>query len=165
MNKFVQTIQISMNPTNFCIFQVDEATILKVCDIYDWDGKGELDLFFLGDVVYACGLNTTKKMCVSLGQTDEEGKKFAKYDEIVEKVQAANAAPDSNGTYKDYMQLCKLYDKQGNGTMMLGELENILANLGKNSIFIISGKNLHLTPRQWGVVKFETRVDIGKSWQ
>merc|ERR1712158_200870 len=53
---------------------VDEATILKVCDIYDWDGKGELDLFFLGDVVYACGLNTTKKVCVSLGQTDEEGK-------------------------------------------------------------------------------------------
>merc|ERR1711997_422610 len=55
---------------------VDEATILKVCDIYDWDGKGELDLFFLGDVVYACGLNTTKKVCVSLGQTDEEGKKL-----------------------------------------------------------------------------------------
>ena len=39
------------------------SAILKVCDIYDWDGKGELDLFFLGDVVYACGLNTTKKVC------------------------------------------------------------------------------------------------------
>merc|ERR1712072_743522 len=91
-----------------------EATILKICDIYDWDGKGELDLFFLGDVVYACGLNTTKKVCVGLGMTDEEGKKFAKFDEIVKKVQEAKAAPDKNG----------------NGTMMLAELENILANLG-----------------------------------
>jgi len=109
---------------------VDEATILKICDIYDWDGKGELDLFFLGDVVYACGLNTTKKVCVGLGMTDEEGKKFAKFDEIVKKVQEAKAAPDSSGTYKDYIDLCKLYDKNGNGTMMLAELENILANLG-----------------------------------
>merc|ERR1711890_69483 len=83
-------LQLSIN-------MVDEATILKVCDIYDWDGKGELDLFFLGDVVYACGLNTTKKVCVSLGQTDEECKKFAKFTEIVEKVNAAKAAPDSSG--------------------------------------------------------------------
>jgi Ca2+-binding EF-hand superfamily protein len=109
---------------------VDEATILKICDIYDWDGKGELDLFFLGDVVYACGLNTTKKVCMGLGMTDEEGKKFAKFDEIVKMVLAAKDTPDSSGTYKDYMDLCKLYDKNGNGTMMLAELENILANLG-----------------------------------
>lgn len=109
---------------------VDEATILKICDIYDWDGKGELDMFFLGDVIYACGLNTTKKVCVGLGMTDEEGKKFAKFDEIVKKVQEAKAAPNSSGSYKDYMDLCKLYDKNGNGTMMLAELENILANLG-----------------------------------
>merc|ERR1711997_800682 len=95
---------------------VDEATILKICDIYDWDGKGELDMFFLGDVIYACGLNTTKKVCVGLGMTDEEGKKFAKFADIVAKVQEAKAAPNSSGCYKDYMDLCKL--------------EDILANLG-----------------------------------
>ena len=77
----------------------DAEAIIKVCDIYDWDGKGEIDLFFLGDVIYALGMNTTKKVCVSLGQTDEEGKKFAKFDEVVEKVNAAKAAPDSSGTY------------------------------------------------------------------
>ena len=108
----------------------DADAIIKVCDIYDWDGKGEIDLFFLGDVIYALGMNTTKKVCVSLGQTDEEGKKFAKFDEVVEKVNAAKAAPDSSGTYADYISLLKLYDKQTNGTMMLAELENILANLG-----------------------------------
>eukprot|EP00091_Calanus_sinicus_P022459 TRINITY_DN7121_c0_g1_i2.p1 TRINITY_DN7121_c0_g1~~TRINITY_DN7121_c0_g1_i2.p1 ORF type:complete len:176 (-),score=57.26 TRINITY_DN7121_c0_g1_i2:117-569(-) len=102
---------------------VDAEAIVKVCDIYDWDGKGELDLFFLGDVIYALGMNTTKKVCVSLGQTDEEGKKFAKFDEVVEKVNAAKAAPDSSGTYADYISLMKLYDKQSNGTMMLAELE------------------------------------------
>jgi len=109
---------------------VDAEAVLKVCDIYDWDGKGELDLFFLGDVMYALGMNTTKKVCVGLGQTDEEGKKFAKFDEIVAEVNEAKNAPNSSGNYHDYVELLKLYDKNSNGTMMLAELENILANLG-----------------------------------
>ena len=109
---------------------VDADAVLKVCDIYDWDGKGELDMFFFGDIMYALGMNTTKKVCVGLGQTDEEGKKFAKFDEVVAKVQAAAATPDSQGSYADYIELMKLYDKNSNGTMMLAELDNILANLG-----------------------------------
>merc|ERR1712088_253769 len=102
---------------------VDEAKVKYICDIYDWDGKGEIDLFFLGDVMYALGLNITKKACVAQGQTDEEGKKFAKYDDIVEKCKAAVATADS-------LELLKLYDKNSNGTMMLAELDNILCNLG-----------------------------------
>merc|ERR1712240_776335 len=102
---------------------VDAEAVKKICDIYDWDGKGELDLYFLGDVMYALGMNTTKKVCVGLGQVDEEGKKFAKVDE-------AKNAPNSSGNYHDYVELLKLYDKNSNGTMMLAELENILANLG-----------------------------------
>merc|ERR1712098_89226 len=109
---------------------VDADTVKKICDIYDWDGKGELDLFFLGDIMYAMGFNTTKKVCVGLGQTDEEGKKFAKFDEVLKKCEEAVKAPDSQGTYADYIELLKLYDKNSNGTMMLAELENILANLG-----------------------------------
>ncbi len=38
------------------------SAVKKICDIYDWDGKGELDMFFLGDVMYALGMNTTKKV-------------------------------------------------------------------------------------------------------
>jgi len=109
---------------------VDEAAVLKVCDIYDWDGKGELDMFFFGDIMYALGMNTTKKVCVNLGQTDEEGKKFAKFDDVVSKVKEAVGTPDSQGTYADYLELLKLYDKNSNGTMMLAELDNILSNLG-----------------------------------
>merc|ERR1712180_70895 len=102
---------------------VDADTCKKICDIYDWDGKGELDMFFFGDILYAMGFNTTKKVCVGLGQTDEEGKKFVKFDEAIK-------APDSQGTYKDYVDLLKLYDKNSNGTMMLAELDNLLCNLG-----------------------------------
>merc|ERR1719320_1054933 len=82
--------------------------------------------------MYALGMNTTKKVCVGLGQTDEEGKKFAKFDDIVEKVMLqkppptplepttttlsslssmTKTTPDASGTYHDYIELLKLYDK------------------------------------------------------
>ena len=109
---------------------VDAEQVMKVCDIYDWDGKGELDMFFLGDIMYAMGFNTTKKVCVGLGQTDEEGKKFCKFDEVLKKCEEAVKTPDSQGVYADYLELLKLYDKNCNGTMMLAELDNILCNLG-----------------------------------
>jgi hypothetical protein len=50
-----------INQLNVCIFLFSTA-VKKICDIYDWDGKGELDMFFLGDVMYALGMNTTKKV-------------------------------------------------------------------------------------------------------
>merc|ERR1711972_821181 len=90
---------------------VDAEAVKKICDIYDWDGKGELDLYFLGDVMYALGMNTTKKVCVGLGQVDEEGKKFAKFDDIVSKVNEAKNTPNSSGNYHDYIELLKLYEK------------------------------------------------------
>ncbi len=29
------------------------VAIKKICDIYDWDGKGVLDMYFFGDILYA----------------------------------------------------------------------------------------------------------------
>jgi len=106
------------------------ADIIKICDIYDWDGKGELDLFYLGDVIYALGYNITKKICKGLGMQEEEKKKFAKFDDVVKLVQEAVNTKDNQGKFNDYIELCKLYDKNENGTMMLAELENLISNLG-----------------------------------
>ena len=66
---------------------------------------------------------------------EEESKKFLPFDDVVKLVHQAEAAPDKEGNYHDYVELCKLYDKNENGTMMLAELENILSNLGNcNSV-------------------------------
>ncbi len=76
------------------------------------------------------------------GQQEEECKKFLPFDDVVKLVLEAEKAPDREGNYHDYIELCKLYDKNENGTMMLAELENILSNLGKLdlifSFFILS---------------------------
>merc|ERR1712179_589710 len=65
---------------------------------------------------------------VSAGKTKKE-KKYASFDDVVKLVGDAKAAPENMGTYHDYIELCELYDKNENGTMMLAELENIISNL------------------------------------
>ena len=62
-------------------------------------------------------------------------KKFAKFDEVIKLIGEALKEPEHTGTYHDYIELCKLYDKNENGTIMLAELEMFLSSMGK---FLIS---------------------------
>merc|ERR1711936_898580 len=100
---------------NNCHFKmsVDAAEVKRICDIYDWDGKGELDMYYFGDIMYAMGMNIMKSVCVKYGQTNDTVKE-----------------PNNCGTYQDYIELMKLYDKNENGTIMIAELETFLNLLG-----------------------------------
>jgi len=109
---------------------INADEVKKICAIYDWDAKGVIDMYYFMDIFYALGMNIIKKVTVKYGQTDDFGKKFCTYDEVVKLMGEAVKEPDSTGNYHDYVELCKLYDKNENGTIMLAELENILSNLG-----------------------------------
>merc|ERR1711971_1410984 len=109
---------------------VDKEEILRICDVYDWHGKGELDMYYFMDIFCALGMNLTKKTTVKYGQTDDIEKKYCKFDEVVNLVQQAVKEPEHTGNYFDYVELCKLYDKNENGTMMLAELETFLSFMG-----------------------------------
>merc|ERR1712038_212878 len=117
---------------NNCYFKmsVDAAEIKRICGVYDWHGKGELDMYYFGDIMYAMGMNLMKSVCVKYGQTDDTDKKFCKFDEVVKLVGEAVKEPDHTGNYHDYMELCKLYDKNENGTIMVAELETFLTLMG-----------------------------------
>ena len=122
---------------------INADEVKKICAIYDWDAKGEIDMYYFMDIFYALGMNIIKKTTVKFGQTDDFGKKFCKYDEVVKLMQEAVKEPDSTGNYHDYVELCKLYDKNENGTILLAELENILSNLGKSRKEIRKSRNLY----------------------
>ena len=92
-------------------------------------------MYYFMDVFYALGHNITKKVCDKYGQMDNVEKKYVKFDEVVKLVQEALKEPEHSGKITDYMELCKLYDKNDNGTVMLAELENFLSNLG-NLLFM-----------------------------
>ena len=88
-------------------------------------------MYYFMDIFYALGMNLTKKTTVKYGQTDDIEKKYCKFDEVVSLVQQAVKEPEHTGNYHDYVELCKLYDKNENGTMMLAELETFLSLMGK----------------------------------
>ena len=88
-------------------------------------------MYYFMDIFYALGMNITKKVCVKYGQTEDVDKKFVKFDEVVKLIQEAVKEPENSGTYADYVELCKLYDKNDNGTMMYAELDQILSSMGK----------------------------------
>ena len=100
-------------------------------------------MYYFGDVMYAMGMNIMKSVCVKYGQTNDTGKKFVKFDEVVKLVGEATKEPNNSGDYKDYIELMKLYDKNENGTIMIAELETMLSLLG-NSF----NKNQHCPKKQ-----------------
>merc|ERR1712210_350987 len=75
---------------------IDAEAAKKICAVYDWDGKGELDMYYFMDIFYALGLNITKKVCVKFGQMDNYEKKYAKFDEVVKLVQEAVKEPENS---------------------------------------------------------------------
>ena len=99
-------------------------------DIYDFEGKARIDLFYLGDVLRGLNLSPTLKVLEGLGMPKKKGEKFIKLDEFYPIYAEVKKSKDM-GSYEDFVECLKLYDKQENGTMMLGELEHILLNLGE----------------------------------
>merc|ERR1712200_121873 len=61
---------------NKIIMSLDVEEVKRVCAIYDWHGKGVLDMYYFMDIFYAMGMNLTKKTCVKYGQTEDVEKKF-----------------------------------------------------------------------------------------
>ena len=51
-------------------------------DIYDFEGKARMDLFYLGDCLRGLNLNPTLKMIAKLGGTKKKGENFLKLEEV-----------------------------------------------------------------------------------
>ena len=133
--------QIEKNQFEYITFLIQDANEIKrICAVYDWHGKGELDMYYFGDIMYALGMNLMKSVCVKYGQQDDTEKKFCKFDEVVKLINECVKEPDHTGNYHDYIELCKLYDKNENGTIMVAELETFLSLMGKynSQLFNIS---------------------------
>merc|ERR1712242_74721 len=99
-------------------------------DIYDFEGKARMDMFYLGDCLRGLNLNPTLKMIEKLGGAKKKGEHYIKLEEFFPLYREVKTSKDQ-GSFEDFVECLKLYDKQENGTMMLGELEHILLSLGE----------------------------------
>ena len=75
---------------HYIVKMVDAGVVKSVFKAFDPEETGTIDLFFLREIIYAYGINTTNDICLSLGQVKKEGKSFA-FDEVLEKVNAGES--------------------------------------------------------------------------
>jgi Ca2+-binding EF-hand superfamily protein len=98
--------------------------------IYDFQGTGELDAYYLGDALRALNLNPTLAVIAKMGGEEKKNVKKFKIDDFLPIFAEVKADKDAGG-YEDFIEVLKLYDKSEDGTMMYAELEHILLTLGE----------------------------------
>lgn len=98
--------------------------------IYDFEGNDTMDAFYMGDCLRALNLNPTLAVLEKLGMAKKKKEKKFKLDEFLPIYSQVKKDKDS-GSLEDFIEVLKLYDKEGDGTMMWAELEHILISLGE----------------------------------
>ncbi|ESO06211.1 hypothetical protein HELRODRAFT_64698, partial [Helobdella robusta] len=106
--------------------------VKEVFDLFDfWDGRdGMVDGAKLGDFLRCCGLNPTQAMIMENGGTKQFGEKLYKFDEIIPIYKKLQTTTDI-GTYADFMEAFKTFDREGQGYVRAAELRQVLCYLGE----------------------------------
>jgi myosin light chain 6 len=109
---------------------VEEAK--QVFEVYDKKYEGKVDSFHIGDMLRALNLAPTQADCEKRGQTKKSGEKVVTIEEFLAIYQEFHAMPEKTwGTYEDFMEGLKLYDKDQNGQLSLGELSQVLSMMAE----------------------------------
>uniref|UniRef100_A0A6G1SFN1 Myosin light chain alkali n=1 Tax=Aceria tosichella TaxID=561515 RepID=A0A6G1SFN1_9ACAR len=99
-------------------------------DIYDFEGIGKVDAFHLGDLLRSLDLVPTQAAVLKAGGSAKLGEKKLALEEFLPIYSQLKKERDV-GSYEDFAECMKVYDKMDNGCMMEAELAHIFMSLGE----------------------------------
>ncbi|KAI3416152.1 Myosin, essential light chain [Globodera pallida] len=109
-----------------------QAELKEIFNLYDEELEGTIDAMQIGEVARACGLKPTNAMVwKAAGQEyKRKGEKKLAFEEwlpIFEQL----AKEKEVGTYADFVEGLKVFDKDESGKVMGAELRHVLLALGE----------------------------------
>merc|ERR1711860_14143 len=109
--------------------EIDDAR--EVFDLFDfWDGRdGDVDAFKLGDVCRCLGINPRNEDVYKQGGTTKMGQKSLKFEEVLTAYEGLMNC--EQGTFADYMEAFKTFDREGQGFISGAEMRHVLSCLGE----------------------------------
>ncbi|XP_016079958.1 PREDICTED: myosin light chain 6B isoform X2 [Miniopterus natalensis] len=102
-------------------------------ELFDRVGDGKILYSQCGDVMRALGQNPTNAEVLKvLGnpKSDELKSRRVDFETFLPMLQAVSKNRDQ-GTYEDYLEGLRVFDKEGNGKVMGAELRHVLTTLGE----------------------------------
>jgi len=106
--------------------------IRDVFELFDfWDGRdGEVDAFKAGHMLYCLGFNPTQEIIEKNGGTQKMGEKGYKLEEFLPIFSAVSKIEDT-GTFNDFNEAFKTFDREGQGSISAAEMRHVLTCLGE----------------------------------
>merc|ERR1712121_11955 len=93
----------------------DKEKVTFTFGIYDFDGSGKMDCFWIADALRALGL--TQPMHRLMPSAASQGRSKSSSHRLNLKIYDKQLHDKDQGCYDDYMEVLRLYDKQEDGTL------------------------------------------------
>merc|ERR1712235_65002 len=125
------SLPLNRKMTDFTEDQI--AEFREAFQLFDRSGDERIKLSQAGDVFRALGQNPTNKDVMKVlnnPNPDEMNSKSLNFDEFLPMLATISKQQDP-GSYEDFVEGLRVFDKEGNGTVNSAELRHVLGTLGE----------------------------------